>query len=83
MKRVRKAVMAGLGAALTAVLTGLGTEIPRTEEGWVLLASAAIGAFVVFGWATYRIPNAGTVNGSDLLPGAALRVPPGAVPPRL
>lgn len=58
MKRVRKAVTAGVLAAGTAVVVGLKTEVPTTNDGWVALIGGALVAGVLTGWATYRVPNA-------------------------
>lgn len=65
MKRVRKAVVAGVLAAGGAAVTSLVAEIPQTSEGWAALISGAIGVGIVTGIATYNAKNAGTVNGSD------------------
>jgi len=66
--RARKAFLAGAGAAVTAVIAGLSTEIPRTNEGWVALITGALVAGIVMGWSTYKIRNTATVEGSDPLP---------------
>lgn len=65
MKRVRKAVVAGVLAAGGAAVTSLVAEIPQTNEGWAALISGAVGIGIVTGIATYRARNAGTINGSD------------------
>ena len=66
--RARKAFLAAAGAAVTAMIAGLSTEIPRTNEGWVALITGAVVAGVVTGWSTYKIRNTATVEGSDPLP---------------
>lgn len=63
--RARKALLAGAGAAATAMIAGLSTEIPRTNEGWVALITGAVVAGVVMGFSTYQIRNVATVEGSD------------------
>lgn len=57
MSKVRKALAAGFGAALTALFTGLATEVPRTQPGWVALLGAAVGAGVVVGYGVWQTPN--------------------------
>jgi len=65
LARIRKAVVAGLGAGIGAATTVL------ANAGWHLdsaTVSQALGAFVTaaaaLGWATWRVENAGSVNGS-------------------
>jgi hypothetical protein len=65
VKRIRKALVAGAGAALTAVVAGVQGGAPATSDGWVGLIVGAVGAGVLVAWATYKVRNAGTVNGSD------------------
>lgn len=79
--RARKAFLAGAAAAVTAMIVGLQTEIPRTNEGWVALVTGALVAGVVTGWSTYKIRNTATVEGSDPLPAPQPATPPSA-PPR-
>jgi hypothetical protein len=62
MSRIRKALAAAGSAGLAVLITGLQTEIPRTQAGWVALVAAAVGAAVVAGWAVWRIPNAPAVE---------------------
>ena len=57
MAKIRKAIAAGFGAALTALFTGLATEVPRTQPGWVALLGAALGAGVVVGYGVWQTPN--------------------------
>lgn len=57
MGKMRKALVAAGGAALAVVVTGLQTEVPRTDEGWVALIGAAVGAALIAGYATWRVPN--------------------------
>ncbi len=57
MSKIRKALVAAGATGLTTLLTGLLTEVPRTEAGWVMLVFAAAGAALVAGRATWRIPN--------------------------
>lgn len=75
LARIRKAVVAGAGAALA---TGAGAVVQSAMEGDVTEAavSRAIGlgiaAGVTVGLATWRARNAGTVAGSAPTPGATL-----------
>lgn len=57
MPKVRKALVAGAGAAGAALIAGLKSEIPQTSGGWALLIGGAVTAGIVFGWATWRVPN--------------------------
>jgi hypothetical protein len=57
MGKIRKAISAALSAGLAVILTGLGTEIPRTQAGLVALIGAAVGAALVAGYATFRVEN--------------------------
>lgn len=66
--RARKALLAGAGAAATAMIAGLSTEIPKTNEGWTALITGALVAGIVMGWSTYKIRNTATVQGSDPIP---------------
>jgi hypothetical protein len=63
-------LLAGAGAAATAMIAGLSTEIPKTNEGWVALVTGALVAGVVMGWSTYKIRNQGKdlVEGSEPAP---------------
>lgn len=63
--RIRKALVAGGTSAVGAFVLGLKTEIPQTEEGWVALVLGSLSTGVLVGYATYRVRNAGTINGSD------------------
>lgn len=71
--RARKAFLAGAGAFVTAMVVGLKTEIPQTNEGWVALITGALVSGIVVGWSTYKIRNVATVEGSD--PTAQHRAP--------
>jgi hypothetical protein len=69
MNRVRKAIMAGVAAFATGLTTALvNGDQPATTEGWVSLIAGCLAAALVAGAATYRVRNAGTVNGSDPQP---------------
>lgn len=57
MATFRKAIGAGMSAALAVLFTGLATEIPRTQPGWVLLGGAAVGAGFTAGLAVYNLRN--------------------------
>lgn len=58
MDKIRKAVIAGLGAVLTAIIAGVQGGAPATADGWVALAVGAVGAGLLVAWATWRVPNA-------------------------
>ena len=58
MATIRKAVSAALAAALSVLFTGLATEIPRTQAGWVALVGAAAGAALTAGYLVYQTRNA-------------------------
>jgi hypothetical protein len=57
MKRVRKALLAGVGAALTGLITAAeqSGKMPGVPE---LGAAVALG--IVAAWAVWRVPNAPT-----------------------
>lgn len=57
-KRIRKALVAGVGGALAALVAGAGSAAPTDEAGWVALVVGALGAGVLVGLATWRTPNA-------------------------
>lgn len=64
--RVRKAIAAGVGATIAAIVPALiNGDQPATPEGWGALIGGAIALGIVTGLATYRVRNAGTVGGSD------------------
>ena len=58
LARIRKAVIAGFGAALAAVGAAYVQQAPANANEWVTLAFAALGAGVIVGFATWRVPNA-------------------------
>lgn len=58
MSKARKAYAAGLTAAVGVLTTGLATEIPKTRDGWIALAAAALGSGLAAWLATYNITNA-------------------------
>lgn len=68
LARVRKSIVAGLGAAAAAAA---GALVQSATEGVVnrdevsKAIGLAISAGVVVGLATFKTRNAGTVNGSD------------------
>lgn len=65
MSTIRKALGAGLLAALTLIGTAIHEGgVPADGKAWVSLLAAALGAFVAAGVAVYVVPNANTVNGS-------------------
>jgi hypothetical protein len=61
MSKVRKAIVAGAGAAGAAVVAALVAGVPTTAEGWAALAGGAIGAGVLAGFAVWRTPNEGQI----------------------
>lgn len=70
LKRIRKAIVAGVGAggsaAVAVVAKGLSDGLSAE------LVGQALGAFVIaavpVGWAAYKVRNARTVDGSDPQP---------------
>lgn len=61
LARIRKALVAGVGAGIAAVVASLTSvladgQMSGDELG--LLAAAFVGAAVTVGYATFRIPNA-------------------------
>lgn len=66
MGRIRKALVAALGATLGAIVTALvnGGQ-PATREGWAALVGGSVGVGVVAGLATWGVRNAGTGQGSE------------------
>lgn len=65
MNRIRKALIAGAGAALTAVVAGVQGGAPATADGWVALVVGAAGAGLLVAYATWRVPNAITAYQSN------------------
>jgi len=69
MARIKKAVVAGLGAAISAVWAALvNGDKPATSQGWASLIGGAVGLGIMTGVGVYFARNAGTLNGSDLKP---------------
>lgn len=69
MARIKKAVVAGFGAAISAVWAALvNGDKPATNEGWAALIGGAVGLGIAAAIATYFARNAGTINGSDPRP---------------
>jgi hypothetical protein len=58
LARVRKAVMAGVGAGIAAVVTALSTGVQLDADGIAKLAGIFLAAAIPVGWATWRVPNA-------------------------
>jgi hypothetical protein len=54
MAKVRKALIAAAGAAVTALVT----SYAKTGKLDAAAAGIALGAAVVAGWAAWRVPNA-------------------------
>lgn len=69
MARIRKALTAAGAAFVTGLTTALvNGDQPSSQEGWVALVGACLGAAILAGAATYAVRNVGTVNGSDITP---------------
>lgn len=65
MKTVRKAVWAGVGAGVSTVIGLVTTNgLPNDADAFGRLIGAFLAAAIPVGWATYKIRNAGSVNGS-------------------
>lgn len=64
LAKIRKALVAGGAAAVTAMVSSVLTDPPSTTEGWIGLVASALGVGVAVGWATWKVRNTGTVNGS-------------------
>ena len=73
MSKVRKAIAAGFGAVLTALFTGLATEVPRTQAGWLALLGASVGAGVIVGYGVWQTPNEVTPPSVARSPGVTTR----------
>lgn len=66
LKRIRKAITAGAGATVAAIVPALiNGDQPATAQGWGALIGGAIAIGIVTGYLTYKVRNYGTVNGSD------------------
>jgi hypothetical protein len=73
LARIKKALVAGAGAAISAIWAALvNGDKPATQEGWAGLIGGAIGLGIAAAVATYFARNAGTVNGSDPKPPTTL-----------
>lgn len=71
---IRKAIVAGLLAGLAGGISAWANAIPNVtrDEVTVIVGSVVVSAFTA-GLATYKVRNAGTVNGS-LPPGFGERL---------
>jgi hypothetical protein len=59
MARIRKAVIAGVGAGLAAAVTLISTSgFPTDAESAGQLVGAFLAAGVPVGWAAWKVPNA-------------------------
>jgi hypothetical protein len=64
--RIKKAVVAGAGAAASAVWAALvNGDKPATSEGWAALIGGAVGLGIMTGVGVYFARNVGPANGSD------------------
>jgi hypothetical protein len=70
--RIRKAVVAGILAGLATGFGALvvGGALTRDQIGKAL--GAGLAAAITAAWATYKVRNVGTVNGSDPASGTRL-----------
>lgn len=69
LARIRKAVVAGLGAAASAFVAAMvnsATEGTVNRDEVIKAVGVAVVAGFTVGAATYKVTNAGTVNGSVL-----------------
>jgi hypothetical protein len=57
ISKIRKALMAAGTAAVGVLFTAITTKAPDSSEGWAALIGAAVGAGVLAGYATWRVPN--------------------------
>ena len=59
MSKIRKALVAGLGAAVAVAATQVVKDgLPATSDGWVAIGGAMAGAFLVAAVAVYNTKNA-------------------------
>jgi len=68
LARIRKAITAGVGAAIAAFLPALLDALNVDGFGRISVGKAigvALAAGAVVGWATYKIRNVGTIAGSE------------------
>jgi hypothetical protein len=73
LARIKKAMVAGAGAAISAVWAALvNGDKPATQEGWAGLIGGALGLGIMTAIGVYFARNAGTVNGSDPKPPTTL-----------
>lgn len=63
--RIRKAVIAGLGAGVAAGIGALATAGALTRDEFSKALGVAIVAAAATGWATWRVPNASTGAAAD------------------
>lgn len=64
-QRARKAFSAAGVAFVGAIALAMGTEVPRTRDGWAAMIGSAVGVALAAGVATFFTRNAGTINGSE------------------
>lgn len=66
LKKMRKALAAGAGTAIAAIITALvNGGAPATAQGWAALIGGALGLGVLASAGVYTVRNEGTVNGSE------------------
>lgn len=58
LARIRKAVMAAVGAGIAAVVTALSTGVTLDADGIAKLAGIFVAAAIPVGLATWGVPNA-------------------------
>jgi hypothetical protein len=72
--RIRKSVVAGIGAGLAAFIAALvqsATEGVVNRDEVSKAIGLALASAATVGLATYKVRNAGTVNGSEPAPGSS------------
>jgi hypothetical protein len=73
MSRIRKALVAGILAAFSVAVTQVTKDgLPANPDGWAGLLGGMAAAFAIAAFATYKVRNAGTINGSDPAGGSTL-----------
>ena len=69
LARIRKAIWAGAGAAVSAVWAALvNGDKPTSSQGWAALIGGAVGLGIMTAVGVYFARNTGTVSGSDPKP---------------
>lgn len=58
MARVKKAIIAGLGAGITAAVASIAQSGAMTQDQIIKAVGVGVAAAVAVGWATYKARNA-------------------------